>query len=122
MPLLNIGSLRRGSETQLKSQLAGDLAGTRTAVYVKPSKGGETQVKVRFNNLRAPEGGARYVLWAVGTDKTYTRLGQVNRPDRKLSAKIDARTLLRDFGLFITAESDLATQLPSGPVAALVVR
>lgn len=122
VPLLGIGSLRRGAETQLKSQLAGDLAGTRTAVYVKPSKGGETQVKVRFNNLRAAEGGARYVLWAVGPDKTYTRLGQVNGPDRKQAAKIDARTLLRDFGLFITSESHLATQLPSGPVAAFVVR
>jgi len=122
VPLLNIGSLRRGSETQLKSQLAGDLAGTRTAVYVKPSKGGETQVKVRFNNLRAPENGARYVLWAVGPDKTYTRLGQVDGPDRRQAAKIDARTMLRDFGLMITAESGLAAQLPSGPVAAFVVR
>jgi hypothetical protein len=121
-PLLGIGSFRRGAETQLKSQLSGDLAGTRTAVYVKPLKSGETQVKVRFNNLRAPEGGARYVLWAVGPDKTYTRLGQVDGPDRKQSAKIDARTMLRDFGLLITAESGVAAQHPSGPVAALVVR
>ncbi len=122
VPLLGVGSLRRGSETQLKSQLAGDLAGTRTAVYVKPLKGGETQIKVRFNNLRAHENGARYVLWAVGPDKNYTRLGQVEGPDRKQAAKIDARTMLRDFGLFITAESELATQHPSGPVAAMVVR
>ena len=122
VPLLGVSSLRRGSETQLKSQLAGDLAGTRTAVYVKPLKSGETQVKVRFNNLRQPEGGARYVLWAVGPDKTYTRLGQVEGPDKRQAAKIDARTMLRDFGLLITAESGLATQLPSGPVAAFVVR
>jgi hypothetical protein len=122
VPLLGVSSLRRGSETQLKSQLAGDLAGTRTAVYVKPLKGGETQVKVRFNNLRQPESGARYVLWAVGPDKTYTRLGQVEEPDKRRAAKIDARTMLRDFGLLITAESGLATQLPSGPVAAFVVR
>lgn len=122
VPLLGVGSLRRGSETQLKSQLDGDLAGTRTAVYVKPLKSGETQVRVRFNNLRAPENGARYVLWAMGPDKTYTRLGQVEGPDRKQAAKIDARTMLRDFGLLITAESGLATQHPSGPVAAMVVR
>ncbi len=122
VPLLGINSFRRGAETQLKSQLAGDLAGTRTAVYVKPLKGGETQVKVRFNNLRQPENGARYVLWAVGPDKTYARLGQVDGPDRKLSAKIEARTVLRDFGLFITAESDVATGHPSGPVAAMIVR
>jgi hypothetical protein len=75
VPLLGISSFRRGSETQLKSQLAGDLAGTRTAIFVKPLKGGETQVRVRFNNLRQPEGGTRYVLWAVGPDKSYTRLG-----------------------------------------------
>ncbi|HWS87633.1 MAG TPA: hypothetical protein VN282_11755 [Pyrinomonadaceae bacterium] len=122
VPLLGITSLRRGAETQLKSQPAGDLAGTRTAVYVKPLKGGETQVKVRFNNLRAPESGARYVLWAVGPDKTYTRLGQVDGPDRKQAAKIDVRTMLRDFGLLITAESGVAAQHPSGPVAAMVVR
>lgn len=122
VPLLNINSLRRGSETQLRSQPAGDLAGTRTAVYVKPLKGGETQIRVRFNNLRAPENGAHYVLWAVGPDQTYTRLGHVDGPDKRQAAKIDARTTLRDFGLLITTESDLATQLPSGPVAALVVR
>lgn len=122
VPLLGINSFRRGSETQLRPQLAGDLAGTRTAIFVKPLKGGETQVKVRFNNLRVPESGGRYVLWAVGPDKSYTRLGQVDRPDKRQAAKIDARTLLRDFGLFITAESDVATQLPSGPVAAMVVR
>jgi hypothetical protein len=106
----------------LKSQLAGDLAGTRTAVYVKPLKGGETQVKVRFNNLRQPENGARYVLWAVGPDKTYTRLGQVETPDKRQAAKIDARTRLRDFGLFITAESDVAADAPSGPTVVMVVR
>ncbi len=121
-PLLGINSLRRGAETQLKSQLAGDLSGTRTAVFVKPLKGGETQVKVRFNNLRQPGNGARFVLWAVGPDKTYARLGQVERPDKRQAAKIDARTLLRDFGLLITAESDVATQHPSGPVAAMFVR
>ena len=122
VPMLGIGSFRRGAETQLKSQLAGDLAGTRTAVYVKPLKAGETQVRVRFHNLRQPENGARYVLWAVGPDKSYTRLGQVDRPDRKLTAKIEARTMLRDFGLFITAETDVATGHPSGPVAAMIVR
>lgn len=122
VPLLGIGSFRRGAETQLNSQMAGDLAGTHTSVFVKPLKGGETRIKVRFNNLRTPENGARYVLWAVGPDKTYTRLGQVDGPDKRLAAKLDARTTLQDFGLLITAESDLATQLPSGPVAAFVVR
>ncbi len=122
VPLLGISSFRRGSETQLRPQLSGDLAGTRTGVYVKPLKGGETQVKVRFQNLKQPENGARYVLWAVGPDKTYTRLGQVDRPDKRQAAMIEARTALRDFGLFITAEGDVATQHPSGPVAAMVVR
>ena len=77
---------------------------------------------MRFNNLRAPESGARYVLWAVAPDKTYTRLGQVEKPDRKQAAKIEARTLLRDFGLFITAEGDVATPAPSGPTVAMIVR
>lgn len=121
-PLLGIDSFRRGTETQLNSHMTGDLVGTHTTVFVKPLKSGETQIRVRFNNLRMPENGARYVLWAVGPDKSYTRLGHVDRPDRKLAAKLDARTQLTDFGLLITAESDAATQNPSGPVAALVVR
>jgi len=122
VPLLGITSLRRGAETQLKSHLAGDLAGTRTAVFVKPLKGGVTQIKVRFQNLKEPENVARYVLWAVAPDKTYTRLGEADRPDRRGAAKIDARTLLRDFGLFITAEGDVATHLPTGPAVAMLVR
>jgi len=121
-PMLDINSLRRGAETQLTSRLSGELEGARAAVSVKPLKSGATEVKVRFHNLRGPEQGARYVLWAVGPDKTYARLGQVERPDKKQAAKIDARTMLRDFGLFITAESDVAADTPSGPVAALVVR
>lgn len=121
-PLLDINTLRRGAETQLTSRLSGELEGARAAVSVKPLKGGATEVKVRFHNLRGPEPGARYVLWAVGPDKTYTRLGQVDRPDKKLTAKIDARTTLRDFGLFITAESDVAADAPSGPTVAMVVR
>ncbi|MDQ3687310.1 MAG: hypothetical protein M3430_17185 [Acidobacteriota bacterium] len=122
VPLLGVTSLRRGAETQLKSHLSGDLAGTRTAVFVKPLKGGATQVKVRFQNLKEPENGARFVLWAVAPDKTYTRLGEADKPDRRGAAKIDARTLLRDFGLFITAEVDVAAPLPTGPAVAMLVR
>jgi hypothetical protein len=122
VPLLDIGSFRRGAETRLTSQSTGDLSGTSTAVFIKPLKGGATQVKVRFNNLPEPANGARYVLWAVSPDKTYTRLGQVERPDKKRAARIDARTTLRDFGLFITAESDVAADAPSGPTVAMVVR
>jgi hypothetical protein len=122
VPLLGINSFRRGAETQLRSHLTGDLSGTRTAVYVKPLKGGVTQVKVRFQNLREPEDGARYVLWAVAPDKTYTRLGQVEKPDRKQSATIEARTILRDFGLLITTERNAATLTPSGRAVAMAVR
>lgn len=122
VPLLGINSFRRGAETQLKSRLSGDLAATRTAVFVKPLRSGETQVKVSFNNLRESGNGARYVLWAVSPDKTFTRLGHVDRPDRKQTARIEARTALKDFGLFITAESDAQARAPSGPAVALVVR
>ena len=122
VPLLGITSLRRGAETQLKSRLSGDLSATPTAVHVKPLRSGETEVRVRFHNLSVPENGAGYVLWAVSPDKTFTRLGHVDRPDRKKTARIEARTALRDFGLFITAESDAQAQAPSGPTVALVVR
>ena len=122
VPLLGITSLRRGAETQLKSRLSGNLAATRTAVFIKPLRSGQTQVRVSFMNLPEPERGARYVLWAVSPDKTFTRLGHVDKPDRKQAAKIEARTALTDFGLFITTEGDAQAQAPSGPTVALVVR
>lgn len=122
VPLIGIASLRRGAETQLKANLSGDLMGVRTGIYVKPLKSGVTQVRVQLSNLKEPEAGTRYVLWAVAPDQTYTRLGQTGRPDKKNGAKIEARTMLRDFGLFITAESDEASPLPKGPSVAMVIR
>lgn len=122
VPLLGVGGFRRNAETQLRPRLSGELSGTRTAVFVKPLRSGETQVRVSFMNLREPEGGARYVLWAVSPDRTFTRLGHVDKPDRKQAAKIEARTALKDFGLFITTEGDAPAQAPSGPTVALVVR
>ena len=122
VPLIGVASLQRGAETQLKANLSGGLEGVRTGVYVKPLKSGVTQVRVQLSNLKEPEAGTRYVLWAVAPDQTYTRLGQAGKPDRKNVAKIEARTMLRDFGLFITAEGEEASPTPKGPSVAMVVR
>lgn len=122
VPLIGISSLRRGAETQLKANLSGDLAGGRTGVYVKPLKSGVTQVRVQLYDLKNTEAGTRYVLWAVAPDQSYTRLGQAGRPAKKNGVKIEAQTMLRDFGLFITAESEEASPVPRGPSVAMVVR
>lgn len=122
VPLIGISSLRRGAETQLKATMSGDLAGVRTGVYVKPLKSGVTQVRVQLYDLKVPEAGTRYVLWAVAPDQNYTRLGQAGKPDKKNGVKIETRTMLRDFGLFITAEGEEASPTPKGPSVAMVVR
>ncbi len=122
VPLIGISSLRRGEETQLKANVSGDLAGVRTGIYVKPLKSGVTQVRVQLYDLKSAEAGARYVLWAVGPDQTYTRLGQAGKPDKKNGVKIESRTTLRDFGLFITAEGEEASPTPKGHSVAMVVR
>ncbi len=70
VPLIGVSSLRRGAETQLKANLSGGLEGVRTGVYVKPLKSGVTQVRVQLSNLKEPEAGTHYVLWAVAPDQT----------------------------------------------------
>ena len=121
VPLLGIPGFRRGTDTELKINFAGEMTGTRANVSLEPRKDGPTTIKMRFHELKNAPGGKRYVLWAVGPDNQYTRLGQVINTGQRNEAQIQTETALTDFGLFITAE-DADAPTPAGAIVGTIVK
>jgi hypothetical protein len=123
VPMLGIPTFKRGEDTQVKVNLAGEMTGSRVNFRVLPRKDGPTVVVARFHELKDSPAGKRYVLWAVTPDNKFTKLGQiVNTPNRN-EAEIKGEVSLADFGLFITSE-DANGELtsPVGPVVATIIR
>jgi hypothetical protein len=105
VPMLGIPSYKVGEDTQIRINFAGDLAGSRANAFITPRKDGPTQIKVRFHELKksnTPD--TRIVVWAVGSDNSMVKIGQVINTGRRNETEIKGETALRDFGLFITAE------------------
>lgn len=121
VPLLNIASLKRGSNTMLKATFSGGFGGTRANIEIKPQKSGPTQIKMRFINLKEPPDGTQYLLWQMAPDNTYTLLGHLTKAAKKNETMINAETSLADFGLFITFENAEANA-PAGSLIAMIVR
>lgn len=121
VPLLGIPGFRRGTDTELKINFAGEMTGSRANVSLEPRKDGPTTIKMRFHELKNAPGGKRYVLWAVGPDNQYTRLGQVINTGQRNEAQIQTETALTDFGLFITAE-DADAPTPAGAIVGTIVK
>ena len=117
VPLLDIGSLRRGLNTSMRANLSSGFEGTRASIAVKPQKTGPTQIKVRFTNLKQAPEGMQYWLWEVTPDNSYSPLGRLT-PGNKNEIGIDATTPSPDFGLFVTTES--AETNPTSPAGSLV--
>jgi hypothetical protein len=118
-PMLNIPSLHRGSDTELKVRLSGALTGSRVNFNIEPRKDGPTTVVARFHELKEAPAGQVYVLWAVSPDNKYVRLGQIVNTGARNEAEIKSETTLPEFGLFITLESDPTT--PTGDVVGTVI-
>ncbi|HVF55098.1 MAG TPA: hypothetical protein VM934_03045 [Pyrinomonadaceae bacterium] len=119
-PLLGIPNWRQGTDTHMKINFTGELTGSRANVFIEPRKDGATTIKMRFHELKDAPGGKRYVLWAVGPNNDYHRLGQVVNTGQRNEAQIQTETGLRDFGLFITTE-DVNDAPPTGTVIGTVV-
>ncbi|HEX8472685.1 MAG TPA: hypothetical protein VF666_01505 [Pyrinomonadaceae bacterium] len=119
-PLLGIPNWRKGTDTHMRINFAGELTGSRANVFIEPRKDGATTIKMRFHELKEAPGGKRYVLWAVGPNNDYHRLGQVVNTGQRNEAQIQTETGLSDFGLFITTE-DVNDPPPSGTVVGTVV-
>lgn len=121
VPLLNIESLKRGSNTMLKATFSSGFGGTRANIEIKPQKSGPTQIKMRFINLKEPPDGTQYLLWQMAPDNTYTLLGHLTKAAKKNETIISAETSMADFGLFITFENAEAN-VPAGSLIAMIVR
>ncbi|MCA1626597.1 MAG: hypothetical protein LC742_01345, partial [Acidobacteria bacterium] len=118
---LGIPGFRRGTDTELKINFTGEMTGSRANVYLEPRKDGPTTIKMRFHELKEAPGGKRYVLWAVGPDNQYTRLGQVINTGQRNEAQIQTETALTDFGLFITAE-ETESPTPAGTIVGTIIK
>ena len=118
-PLLNIPAYKKGDDTKIKVAFTGALSGARANVFIEPHKGGATEVRMRFHDLKEAPAGASFIVWAVAPDNTFTKLGQiVNTKDRN-EAEIKSEVALPDFGLVITMENAVGA-IPIGPAVGTI--
>lgn len=105
VPMLNIPVFKKGDETKIKVNFTGAMAGARANVFIEPHKNGkETEVNMRFHDLKEAPKGKVYVLWAVSPDNQFTKLGEIYNAKGRNEAEIKANTTLNDFGLLVTME------------------
>ncbi|HEV2830158.1 MAG TPA: hypothetical protein VGW76_21340 [Pyrinomonadaceae bacterium] len=105
VPMLNIPAYKKGDDTKLKVDFSGAMAGARANVFIEPHKNGkETEVKMRFHELKEAPTGKVYVLWAVSPDNQFFKLGEIVNVKGRNEAEIKANTTLDDFGLLVTME------------------
>jgi len=106
VPMLNIPAYKKGDDTKLKIDFSGVMSGARANVFIEPHKNGmETEVRMRFHELKEAPTGQTYVLWAVSADNQFFKLGQITNFKGRNEAEIKANTSLPDFGLLVTMES-----------------
>jgi len=115
VPMLNIPAYKRGDDTKLKVNFSGDLAGARANVFILPRKGGITEVRFRFHELKEAPKGKVYTVWAVSPDNQFTKLGAIYNARGRNEAEIKSETTLRDFGLLVTMEDAGQVISPVGP-------
>ena len=105
VPMLNIPAYKKGDDTKLKVDFSGVMSGARANVFIEPHKNGtETEVRMRFHELKEAPTGQTYVLWAVSPDNQFFKLGQITNFKGRNEAEIKANTTLTDFGLLVTME------------------
>ena len=114
VPMLNIPAYKKGDDTKIKVDFAGALTGARANVFIEPTKGGPTKIKMRFHDLKEAPAGQSFILWAVSPDNKYVKLGQVVNVAGRNEAEIQSETTLPDFGLMVTMEG-AGVESPLGP-------
>jgi hypothetical protein len=119
VPMLNIPAYKKGDDTKLKIDFTGVMSGARANVFIEPHKNGkETQIKMRFHELKEAPTGQTYILWAVSPDNQFFKMGQIANFKGRNEAEIKANTNLPDFGLLVTMEDFGALKtivVPAGP-------
>jgi len=116
-PLLGIPTFKKGDDTKIKVDLSGALSGARANVFITPGKDGANEVKMRFHDLKEAPAGQKYIVWAVGADGSFQKIGEVVNTGSKNEAEISSTTTLPDFGLVVTMESAIGPK-PVGPAVA----
>jgi len=120
VPMLGIPGFKRGEDTSVKVKLGGEMTGSRVNFVIEPRKDGPVTIKARFHELKDAPSGKRYVLWAVGPDNQFVKLGQIVNTANRNEAEIRSEVSLSDFGLLITTED--ANERSTGPVVGTIIR
>jgi hypothetical protein len=120
VPMLGVPSFKRGEDTMVKVKLAGEMTGSRVNFVIEPRKDGPVTIKARFHELKEAPAGKRYVLWAVGADQKFVRIGQVINTGGRNEAEIRGEVAMQDFGLLITTEDAAESPMPRGAVVGTV--
>ena len=113
-PMLGIPSFKKGDDTKIKVDFSGALAGARANIFITPRKDGPTEVNMRFHDLKEAPAGKKFIVWAVGPDNAFTKLGQIVNTAGRNEAEIKSEVPLPDFGLLVTME-DADVPSPAGP-------
>ncbi len=113
-PMLGVGSFKKGDETKIKVDFTGPLAGARANVFLEPKSGGPTKVEIKFHDLKEAPAGKRFVVWAVGANGEYVKIGEITNLGTKHEAEIKSEVPLADFGLLLTMEEAVGAS-PLGP-------
>jgi hypothetical protein len=114
-PMLNVPGMKKGEDTEIKVKFAGALSGTRANISIEPRKDGPTSIIARFHELKESPAGEVYVLWAVGPDNSFVKLGQIVNTGTRNEAEIKSETTLPDFGLLVTLEKEVGKS-PAGTI------
>ncbi|HEU5240178.1 MAG TPA: hypothetical protein VFU37_23790 [Pyrinomonadaceae bacterium] len=105
VPMLGIGSFKKGDESKFKLDFTGPMEGARANVFIEPHKNGKmTEVRMRFHELKEAPKGLAYILWAVSPDNQFQRLGSIVNVKGRNEAEIKSETAFDDFGLLLTTE------------------
>jgi hypothetical protein len=112
--MLGIPTFKKGDDTKIKVDFSGALSGARANVFITPRKDGPTKVEMRFHDLKEAPAGQKFVVWAVGANGEYTKLGEVVATGGHNEAEIKTETTMPDFGLLITMENAIGAS-PVGP-------
>ena len=119
VPMLGIPTFKKGDDTKIAVDFAGPLSGARANVFVTPHKGGATEVRMRFHDLKEAPAGQSFIVWAVGPDGSYQKLGEVLNTGGHNESEFKAETVLPDFGLLITQEGEIGVS-PIGPAVGTI--
>jgi hypothetical protein len=118
-PMLNIPNFKKGDDTKIKVDFTGALTGARANVFITPHKGGPTEVKIHFHDLKEAPAGQKYIVWAVSPDNQYSKLGEIVNTGGHNEAEFKAETTLPDFGLLVTMEGTEGVS-PVGPMVGTI--